>query len=110
MSHTEVTIGCCLAVDGFLEAELLHDHTWTEIEVVANDINELLISLLSCTIGIDEDRKRLGNTDGVRKLNKRATSKASRQEGLGCRLFVSSHASDQIQFGNRTDPAGSVSS
>jgi hypothetical protein len=54
-----------------------------EVPVVADDGDELLVSLLSSTIGIDEDRERLSDTNGVRELDEAATSEASRDKRLG---------------------------
>ena len=57
--------------------------TRTEVEVLADDLNELLIRELASAVGIDVDREGLGDTDGVRKLNERAAREASRNERLG---------------------------
>jgi hypothetical protein len=84
---TEVAIRRGLSVDGLLETELLDDHTRTKVKVIADDIDELLVRLLACTVGIDENRERLCDTDGVRKLHQGATSQASGQERLGCKIY-----------------------
>ena len=57
--------------------------TRTEVEVLADNLDELLIRELASAVGIDVDRKRLSDTNGVRKLDERAAREASRNERLG---------------------------
>lgn len=59
------------------------DDTGAEIPVLADDGNDLLIGLLSGAVGVDVDRERLSDTDGVGELDEGAASKASGNEGLG---------------------------
>lgn len=91
----EVAVRSSLEVLGFLEVELAHwgkckhvwenvqtsdlltDNTRSEIPVVADDLDKLLVGLLASPVGINVDRQRLSNTDGVGELNKGTTSKAS---------------------------------
>lgn len=73
----EVTIGRSLAVNWLLKVELLHDDTGPKIPVLPDDLDELQICLPACAICIDKDRQRLGDTDGVRELDKRTASEAS---------------------------------
>jgi len=61
------------------------DDTRTQIPVLVDDGDELLVTLLSSAVGIDVDREGLGNTDGVGELDENTTSKASSDKGLGCR-------------------------
>ena len=56
--------------------------TRAEIEVVADDLDELLVGLLAGGVGVDEDRQGLSNTDGVRELDEGTAGKASGNEGL----------------------------
>ncbi len=57
--------------------------TGTKIPVLADDLDELLIRLLTCAIGVNEDRQRLSNTDSVGKLDKCAASQSSGNKRLG---------------------------
>ena len=58
--------------------------TRTEVEVLADDLNELLIRELASAVGIDVDREGLSDTDGVRKLDERTARETSSDERLGC--------------------------
>lgn len=61
----EMTILGGLEIDWLGKVELLDDHTWTKVEVVADDLDQLVRRLVRCTIGVNEDRQRLSDTDGV---------------------------------------------
>ena len=60
------------------------DDTGTEVKVLADDIDEFLVRLLASAVRVDVDRERLGDTDGVRELDKGTTSETSSDDGLGC--------------------------
>lgn len=45
--------------------KLLTNNTWPQVEVVADNLNELGVGLLRGSIRVDEDRQWLSNTDGV---------------------------------------------
>ena len=60
------------------------DDTGPEVEVLADDLDELLIRELASAVGVDVDRKGLSDTDGVRKLDERAARKSGRDKRLGC--------------------------
>jgi len=79
----EVAVLSGLEVDGLGEVELLDNDTGTEVEVVADDLDELLRVLLRGTVGIDVDRQRLGDTDGVRELDEGTAGETGGDEGLG---------------------------
>lgn len=96
-----MAVGCSLKVLGLLEVKLANykrssayansakaveftDDTRPKVPVLLNDSNELLVSLLAGTIGINIDGQRLSNTDGVRKLDKRSASEAGSNKGFGC--------------------------
>ena len=79
---TEVAVLGGLKVDGAVEAELADDDTGTEVEVVADDLNELLIGPLAGAVGVDEDGEGLGNANGVRELDEAAASEAGVDKGL----------------------------
>ena len=81
----KVTVGSSLAVNRFLQVELLHDDTGTKVPVLPDDLDELQVSFLTRAICIDEDRQGLGDTNGVGELDKRTASEASGNEGLGWR-------------------------
>jgi len=57
-------------------------NTRSEVPVLANDLYELLIGLLTSTIGIDIDRQRFCNTDSVRKLDKSTSGKTGSNQRL----------------------------
>ena len=73
-----------------MEVEGLNDETRTEVEVLADDLDELLIRLLARAVGVNMDRERLRNADGVRELDKCATSEAASNDGLGCSTILAS--------------------
>lgn len=60
------------------------DDTWPQIPVVADDLDKLLISLLASAVGVNVDRQRLCNTDGVGQLDEGAAGKASSDNRFGC--------------------------
>ena len=43
----------------------LTDDTRSEVPVVADDLDELLVGLLASAVGVDVHRQRLSDTDGV---------------------------------------------
>jgi hypothetical protein len=51
----EVTVLSGLAVDGLLKAEVLDDDTGTEVPVLADDLDELLVGFLSGAVCVDEN-------------------------------------------------------
>ena len=79
----EVAVLGGLAVDGLREAELLDDDTRAEVEVVADDLDELVRGLGGGAVGLDEDGQRLSNTNGVRELDEGTAGEAGVDEGLG---------------------------
>jgi len=79
----EVAVLGSLEVDGLGKVELLDNNTGTHVEVVADDLDKFIGVLLGGAVGVDVDGKRLSDTDGIRKLNKSAASKASSNERLG---------------------------
>ena len=52
----EVTVRRSLAVDRLLQVELLHNDTWPEVPVLADNLDKFQVRLLSCAVGIDKDR------------------------------------------------------
>lgn len=61
----EVTVLSGLEVDGVREVELLHDDTRTEVKVLVDDRDKLFRGLVRGTVGLNEERKGLGDTNGV---------------------------------------------
>lgn len=59
------------------------DDTRTKVPVLADDLNKLLVGLLAGTIGVNENRQRLSNADGVRELDEGTASKTASDERLG---------------------------
>lgn len=68
---------------GLLEVELLDDDSRLKVEVVADDLDELLVALLGGSVGVDKDGEGLSDTDGVRELDEDTASEAGSDEGLG---------------------------
>lgn len=83
LGSAKVTTSSGSQVLGLLQAEVLDNDTGTQVEVAADDLDELLVRLLTGTVGVDEDGKRVGHTNRVRELHEDATSKASSDERLG---------------------------
>ena len=96
-------VGSRLTVDGFLQIKftdwrdnwleqiaITHpssnrhtNHTRPEIEVPVDDLDKLLVALLSGPIRINKDGKRFSNTDGIGELNKSTLSESCGNERLG---------------------------
>ena len=81
----EVAVGGSLEVLGLLETKLADDDTGAEIPVLEDDLDELVVVLLSGAVGVDVDGERLSNTNGVGELDEGATGEASSDEGFSCR-------------------------
>ena len=52
----------------FISGHLLDDATRSQIEVVLDDVEEILVLLGSRAVTTDEDGQRFGHTDRVRHL------------------------------------------
>lgn len=78
----EVAVLRGLAVDGLDEIELLDDDTRAHVEVVADDLHELVGALVRGTVAFDEERQRLSDTDGVRKLDQCTSSELGVDKGF----------------------------
>ena len=72
-----------LEVDGLGKVELLDNDTGAEVEVVADDLDELVRGLLRGAVGVDVDREGLGDTDGVRELDEGTAGEAGGDKRLG---------------------------
>ena len=79
----EVAVLSGLVVDGVGKVEFLDDDTGSQVKVVLDDLHELVRVLVRCTVGLDEERKRLGHTNGVRQLDKGTASELGSDERLG---------------------------
>jgi|SRR5687768_14927630 hypothetical protein len=80
---TEVTVLGGLEVDGAVEVQLADNDTRAEVEVAADDLDELLGGLVGGAVGVDVDGEGLSNTNGVGELDKGATSETSVDQRLG---------------------------
>lgn len=80
---TEVTVLGSLEVDRLVQVKLTDDDTRSEIEVVADDLDELLGVLLGGAVRVDVDGERLGDTNGVGELDEGTSAEASGDKGLG---------------------------
>jgi len=79
----EVTVLGSTVVDGVGEVELLDNDTGTEVEVLADDLDELLGVLVGSTVVLNEEREGLGDTNGVRELDETAAGETGLDQGLG---------------------------
>jgi hypothetical protein len=79
----EVAVLGGLNVDGAGQVKVLHDDTGTQIEVVANDLDQLVGGLVGGTVGLNEDGEGLSDTNGVRELDKGTTGQAGVDQRLG---------------------------
>jgi hypothetical protein len=80
---TEVSVLGSLEVDGLVQVELTDDDTRSEVEVLADDLDELLRGLLRGAVRVDVDGEGLSDTNGVGELDKGTSAKASVDQGLG---------------------------
>lgn len=58
-------------------------HTWAEVKVVEDDLDELLRGLVGGAVGLDEEGEGLRDTDGVRQLDKCTAGQLGVYERLG---------------------------
>lgn len=79
----EVAVLGGLEVDWAGQVELLDDHSWTEVEVGADDLLELIRGVVGGSVGVNVDGGWLSDTDGVGELDKRTASELGVDEGLG---------------------------
>eukprot|EP00695_Tsukubamonas_globosa_P003992 TRINITY_DN960_c0_g1_i2.p2 TRINITY_DN960_c0_g1~~TRINITY_DN960_c0_g1_i2.p2 ORF type:complete len:110 (-),score=33.46 TRINITY_DN960_c0_g1_i2:166-495(-) len=70
-------------VDGALEIELANDMIWSQIEVLLDDLNQFAVGPGASAEGVDEDGKRVGNTNGVGNLDESPLGEASSDDALG---------------------------
>lgn len=70
-------------VDGLGKVKLLDNDTRTQVEVVPDDLDQLLRGLVGGTVGLNEDRERVSDTNGIRELDKGTTGELSADERLG---------------------------
>jgi len=80
---TEVTVGRRFLVDGVLEAELLDDLAWPEVEVVLDNLEQFHFGFGRGAVAEDGDGEGFGDTDGIRDLDEDAFAKTGLDEGLG---------------------------
>ena len=78
-----MTVLGSLEVDGLGEVKLLDDDTRAQVEVVADDLDELIRGLGGGAVGVDVDREGLRDTDGVGELDESAAGEAGGNKGLG---------------------------
>ena len=73
----------CLEVDWAVKAQLTDDDTGSQIEVVANNGNELVRGLVGGAVAVDIDGQGFGHTNGIGQLDQGAAGKPSSDERLG---------------------------
>merc|ERR1711939_908395 len=84
-STAEVAVGSGLLVLWLTEGQGHGNGTWTAVELDLQDVGDVIGSQLAAlgAVGLDEERQRLGNTDGVRELDEAALGEAALHNGLG---------------------------
>lgn len=65
------------------KSNLLDDLSWSQIKVVLNDGQELLLLQVRRAVVEDCDRERFGDADGVADLDQAATADSGLDQGLG---------------------------
>ncbi|URD87558.1 putative plant SNARE [Musa troglodytarum] len=83
---SKVPISCSLQIPAIaspLKVEVDGDHPRPEVKILLHNLQYLLVWDLASTIGVDEDRERLRNTDGVRHLDDAAAGEAICHDALG---------------------------
>ena len=78
-----MTVLGSLEVDGLGQVKLLDDDTRAQVEVVADDLDELIRGLGRGAVGVDVDREGLRDTDGVGELDESTAGEAGGNKGLG---------------------------
>merc|ERR1711939_1063824 len=84
-STAEVAVGGGLLVLWLTEDQGHGNGTWTAVELDLQDVSDVIGSQLAAlgAVGLDEERQRLGHTDGVRELDQAALGKATLHNRLG---------------------------
>lgn len=59
------------------------DDSGSEVEVLVDNLNEVLVRVPRGSVGVDEDGERLSDTDGVGELDEDSSSESGGDEGLG---------------------------
>ena len=72
-----------LEVDWAGQVELLDDHSWTEVEVGADDLLKLVRGVVGGSVGVNVNGSWLSDTDGVGELDETTASELGVDEGLG---------------------------
>lgn len=74
-----------LLVDWSLQIELSDDVAWSEVEVILDDADQVLISttILDSAVGVNMDGQWVGETDGVRDLHEDSVGQFVGNERLG---------------------------
>ena len=80
-----MSIGGSLEVAWLLELEVADEAARAQVKVVLDNLNELLLGLaLGGVVRLNVDRKRLGNSNGIRNLDEAAVAESGLDKGL-CR-------------------------
>ena len=83
LGAAEVAVRCGLAVDGAAQIEALDDALGGQREVLANQLGQLGFADLAGAEGFDAHADRLGDADGVGKLDFGAIGEAGGDDVLG---------------------------
>ena len=98
----------CISTRGQIAGFTRHTNdTGSEIPIVANDFNKLLISFLTSAVCINMNRQRLSNSNSIRKLDKHPSGKACSNKRLG---YITCEGSILKRRSSHTNPASSIGS
>lgn len=79
----EVTVRGGLEVDGTGQVQFLDDDTGSQVKVVLDDFDQFFRRTVRGAVGVDVDRQRFGDTNGVRELHQGSSGEASVDQRLG---------------------------
>ena len=74
-----MTESCRLLVNGSLKLKLLNDVSWSEIEVILDNADDVSLSaaILGSSVGVDMDGQWVSQTNSVGDLEKGPVAKAT---------------------------------
>jgi len=105
----KMSVGSSLLQDWATQVQVTDDASRSQVEVVLDNVGNFSISLaragLSCTIGVNEDRQWLRNTNGIGQLHQHTVSQTSSNQRLG--YPTSSISSRTIDLGSILSREGS---
>ena len=82
---SEMSKGSGFLVDWSLEIKLLDDVTWSEVEIISNDSNKIVIgeAFLDCSVGVNVNGEWVSKSDGIGDLNEASVGESIGNNRLG---------------------------